>query len=89
MIRVTVILPNKKKGEIDIDPQARLIDIKNALVDDLGLGNHNDFILAVIDKEQTSMAGKIELQDGDSLMLVSISVTNPRPISKADINNFS
>ena len=91
MIRVTVILPDKRKGEIEIDPNARLIDVKNALVNDLSsLTNASEeYILAVIDRDQKSSIGKIEIQEGDSLMLLDISETKSRPIPKTSDDNFS
>lgn len=81
-IRVTVILHDKRKGEIEIDPGATLKEIKSTIVADLELGEPKDYILAVADKEQESISGNVVLQDGDFMFLIQIADTKQRPVSK-------
>ena len=89
MIRVTVILHDKRKGEIEVDPHASLKDVRKAIVTDLDLeGVPEDYLLAVADKAQVASCGNVQLTDGDFMFLIQASDTKPAPVQKINKESF-
>lgn len=87
MLRVTVVLPDDRKGDIEVEPEALISEVKSAIVNDLDLGEPNEYILAIADKEEAASVGNMKLQDGDFLILIKSSRTKP-PVAKIDKSSF-
>lgn len=75
MLKVTVMLPDGRKGEIAVHPTATINEVRKVIVDGLKLGNSEDFLLAIVDKDQSSSVSNIELREGDLLILIAAEET--------------
>lgn len=65
MINVTVILPNKKRGKVQVDPSASIEEVKNTIVKDLNLGKPENYLLSIVHASEDRPIGGAKLQDGD------------------------
>ena len=89
MIRVTVILPDKRRGQIEVEPSASLDEVKKAIVTDLKLGKPDNFVLAIAgtsDPDDRAI-GNIKLKDGDLVFIVDLQLVRGAPV-KMDPKDF-
>jgi hypothetical protein len=75
---VTVVLPDKRQGDIQIDPTASIDEIKRVIVTDLGLGRVEDFVLAISTSDESTAVGDIKLREKGLIWLIDLkSSRNP------------
>jgi hypothetical protein len=89
MIRVTVILPDGRKGQVEVDPHASREEVKRTIVSDLKLGKPENFLLAVAgapESEDTTI-GNIQLKDGDLVFILNLQAARGVPV-KLDPKSF-
>ena len=82
MVRVTVILPDGRKGQVEVDPYASRSEVKRTIVNDLKLGKPENFLLAVAgtpESEDTAI-GNIELRDGDIIFVLGLQSARGVPV---------
>ena len=89
MIRVTVVLPDGRKGQVEVDPSASLDEVKRAIVSDLRLGKPDNFMLAVagVPESDDRAIGNIKLKDGDFVFILDLRLARGAPV-KIDPNAF-
>lgn len=76
--KVTVILPNKKRGVIQVDPSTPIHTLKKALLDSENIQNPENYYLAVATKRANATLGNIGLSDGDIIYIFDLgSVQTP------------
>jgi len=76
--KVTVILPNKKKGVIQVDPTTPVHVLKKALLEAQSITNPENYCLAVIPHRENVAVGNIVLADNDIIYIFELgSVQEP------------
>ena len=70
--KVTVILPNKQKGVIQVDPTATIQSVKSALLVSVGIQNPENYYLSVATKRENVALGNIGLSDGDIIYIFEL-----------------
>jgi Ubiquitin-2 like Rad60 SUMO-like len=70
--KVTVILPNKKKGVIQVDPSTPIQTLKKALLEEQGIRNPENYYLAVATSRENVQIGNIGLSDDDIIYIFDL-----------------
>lgn len=78
MINVTVVLPDRRKGQVQVDPLASIEEVKRTIVTDLQLGKPENFILAFAPTQDISI-GMAQLQDGDIVFVMESQAARGNP----------
>jgi hypothetical protein len=87
-IKASVILPDKRKGEVEIDAAASIGEVKRAIVNDLNLGKPENFILAVSVDEEISI-GNIKLKDGSRIFILESQLARGAVVKFVDPQGFN
>jgi len=87
MITITVVLPDRRKGQIQVEPSAYISEIKKAIVNDLNLGRPENFILAVATQSESTPIGNLKLRNGDLVFIIDVQMAKGSP-AKIDPNAF-
>lgn len=87
MVKVTVILPDSRKGQVEIDPSAPIEEVKKTIVQDLKLGKPENFILTIAAQSEDTAIGNMKLREGDLVFILDLKVARGAPV-KLDPKNF-
>lgn len=88
MVNVTLVLPDGRRGPLEVDPTASIEEVKKTIVSDLGLGDPKNFRLAFSYQTEDQLTGESYLHEDDVIFLMeSIEARKERP-AKLDPDVF-
>jgi len=89
MVKVTVVLPDERKGQVEVDPSASIDAIKRTIVNDLKLGKPENFLLSIASLEEETPIGSLRLKDGDVIIVISLQAVRGAPVKGLDPSQFT